>query len=257
VYGSCGYSPSGGLDARRVLAGCDAVLLDLNGTLMFGGDRFGAQEDFAATYEAQGGRSLPPSSVSRAVRAVLGEMGRRYDGTAHENDFPALEEVLLELVATRALPAVERRRLVDVIAAHECGTIPPGYAGVAVALARTHRLGIVTNIWSPKRRWLDELTSSKLLEHLGVTVFSSDTRSVKPSRTLFALALHGLGKRTDEAGSVAFIGDSVRRDIEGAKAVGMRTIWIDAGCGPDTNEAGAVDARICDLCELAPTHATA
>jgi hypothetical protein len=38
------------------------VLLDMNGTFMFGGDRFGPEQNYADTYHALGGRRLAARS---------------------------------------------------------------------------------------------------------------------------------------------------------------------------------------------------
>jgi len=37
---------------NSMLSRFTVVLLDMNGTFMFGGDRFGPEQDFAATYHA-------------------------------------------------------------------------------------------------------------------------------------------------------------------------------------------------------------
>lgn len=58
------------------------VLLDLNGTLMFGQDRFGPDEDFATTYRALGGRVLADDAVERAVRATCDALAAAYGDPA-------------------------------------------------------------------------------------------------------------------------------------------------------------------------------
>ncbi|HVA50499.1 MAG TPA: hypothetical protein VNH11_29395 [Pirellulales bacterium] len=42
---------------------------------------------------------------------------------------------------------------------HELGYVPNAYAKCLRRLATTHRLGLVTNIWSKKDRWVDELNA--------------------------------------------------------------------------------------------------
>ncbi len=44
---------------------CAAVLLDMNGTFMFQGDRFGTDQDYAATYRTLGGRQLATVWIDR------------------------------------------------------------------------------------------------------------------------------------------------------------------------------------------------
>src|SRR5947208_6503561 len=51
-----------------ILSRFGAVLLDMNGTLMFGGDRFGPDQHYAATYRSLGGSRLAPEVVQAADR---------------------------------------------------------------------------------------------------------------------------------------------------------------------------------------------
>lgn len=53
---------------------------------------------------------------------------------------------------------------------------------------------------------------------------SEDARSYKPRRELFELALSETGLKPDE---VIHIGDSISSDVEGAGALGIRTLWIN------------------------------
>ena len=48
----------------------DVVLLDMNGTFMFGHDRLGPEEDFYQTYQAVGGRSLEKHAVTSIMRST-------------------------------------------------------------------------------------------------------------------------------------------------------------------------------------------
>ncbi|HUY89473.1 MAG TPA: hypothetical protein VMV10_12130 [Pirellulales bacterium] len=59
-----------------------AILLDMNGTFMFGQDRFGPEGDFAATYRELGGGGLCGAEVERAVRATCEAMPPRQDSAS-------------------------------------------------------------------------------------------------------------------------------------------------------------------------------
>lgn len=52
----------------RFLDQFSVLLLDMNGTFMFGHDRFGPDQDYFATYQRVGGRSLDRESVLRIVK---------------------------------------------------------------------------------------------------------------------------------------------------------------------------------------------
>ena len=62
----------------RLMSGSDAVLLDMNGTFMFGGDRFDDRQDYATTYKKLGGQNLPDDFVLTLVAAVHAKMAALY-----------------------------------------------------------------------------------------------------------------------------------------------------------------------------------
>jgi putative hydrolase of the HAD superfamily len=62
-----------------ILSRFGAVLLDMNGTLMFGGDRFGPDQDYAATYRTLGGSRLAPDVVQVTIPACYETMERIYN----------------------------------------------------------------------------------------------------------------------------------------------------------------------------------
>jgi len=214
---------------NSILSRFTVVLLDMNGTFMFGGDRFGPEQDFAATYHALGGRQLPARVVQDGVLACFETLGVIYEDSAHCDSFPAVLETLRDLPTTRHLPENELKLLERVIADHELGTVPDTYARALKRLAATHRLGVIANIISRKEPWLSEFARAGVLHLFATTVFSSDSRSVKPSRKLFEHALSAIHVPRSE---VVFVGDSLRCDIGGAAGAGLASIWIDrAGRG--------------------------
>jgi len=200
------------------------VLLDMNGTLMFGGDRFGPEQDYASTYRALGGRRLAGEVVQGTIAACYGTLGAIYEDPARCDSFPAVLETLREVPTARNLPEGELELLERVIAKHELGHIPDAYALAIKHLAATHRLGLVANILSRKGIWLEEFVRAGVLHLFATTVFSSDGSSIKPSRKLFDQAVTALAAPRSE---VVFVGDSLRCDIGGAAAAGLATVWID------------------------------
>ncbi len=200
------------------------VLLDMNGTFMFGGDRFGPDQDFAATYHALGGRRLDARVVQEGVRACFETLGVIYDDSARCDSFPAVLDTLRDLPTTRNLPENELKLLERVIAEHELGTVSDPYALALKRLAATHRLGVIANIISRKEPWLNEFARAGVLNLFATAVFSSDGRSIKPSRKLFEQALGAIETPRSE---LVFVGDSLRCDIGGAAGAGLASIWID------------------------------
>ena len=205
-----------------VLSSFGGVLLDMNGTFMFGGDRFGPEQDYGATYRALGGQGLALEVVQRTITVCFESMGVIYEDPTRCDSFPSVVENLRELAPD--LPETELNLLERVIAQHELGRVPDAYALRLKRLAATHCLGVVANILSRKGPWLDEFARAGVLKLFATTVFSSDGRSIKPSRKLFDRALDAL---TTPRSEVVFVGDSLRCDIGGAAAAGLATVWID------------------------------
>jgi FMN phosphatase YigB (HAD superfamily) len=193
----------------------------MKATFMFGEDRFGPEQDFGDTYRAVGGKSLSPDTVRAVIRGTFAYLNDRYIDPACVDRFPSLSEAL---AATAPELSDEERAVVELtFALHERGSVPGEYAEVLRALSATHELRLLTNVWARKEPWLEELSRVGVLPRFSHAVFSSDTRSIKPSPRLLTLALNGLRCRRDE---ILMIGDSWERDILPAHAAGLRTLWI-------------------------------
>lgn len=240
------------MNPSHVLSRFAGILLDVNSTFMFGEDCYGPEHDYFHTYVNLGGQTLAEGRVRDAVDACIAHMKALYVDPSHCDSFPPVSEVLADIPETRELAASERSRLEQVIASHEVGHIPTPYAEALQAFARTHRLGIVSNIWSAKDLWVDELRRVRVLDLFNTIVFSSDGSSMKPSQRLFLQALDGLGLPLSD---VVFVGDSLRCDVAGAAQLGIATVWIDRrGQGPPT-EGPRPDYVVRDLLDLYPVGA--
>jgi putative hydrolase of the HAD superfamily len=224
----------------RLIDRFKALLLDMNGTFMFGEDRFDPEEDFHRTYLSIGGRRLSEADLNRYIRACYEGMSRDYGHPLCWNQFPSLNEGFQKYALA---PGEEIPLLEKVFSLHELGSIPEEKAALLRRLRSTHPLALVANIWSPKQLWLDEFRRAGLEGVFQPAVFSSDFRSIKPSPTLFQKALEGLGARPGEA---LFIGDSLLYDMQGAKRAGLTTVWVNPQGFSNPN----VDFSITDIREL-------
>ncbi len=229
------------------LAGYQALLLDMNGTFMFGYDRFG-DADYFETYRALGANGIDASTVNRMVSRLVEEMADLYHDLSFQEDFPTVSQTLGRLYpreAPQQLAWIE-----EVVARHEIGHIPEDHIQVLWALSRTHRLGLVTNIWSRKDLWLQAFEARGLADVFEVMVFSSDHRCIKPSSALFMTAIQELGISPSD---MVFIGDDLRRDMIGAHNVGLSSLWIDMNPGVDASpEECLPDMRADSLLHLDP-----
>ncbi len=115
---------------------------------------------------------------------------------------------------------------------------------VLQALHRKYQIGIVSNFAIPE--CIDKLLKNHGLDELlNVVVVSAAVNKRKPSQEIFENALKALGVSAEET---VFVGDTLDADIEGAKGVGMRAVYIERR----NQEAGRFkpDKTIKHLCEL-------
>jgi putative hydrolase of the HAD superfamily len=218
------------------------ILLDMNGTFMFGEDRFGPNEYFYEAYRALGGNALSPDEVDSSIRDCHQSLWKLYENPARYDDFPSVAERIRRFGGA---PEAELPLLEQVFAAHELGSIPPEYATLLRRLSQTHRLGLVTNIWSRKGTWLAEFARAGVANVFACEIFSSDTRSIKPSPALFRQALQSFPRET----KILFIGDSLQRDMLPAKALGLTTVWVSSAI----DHPSCVDHKLGSLLEIDKT----
>lgn len=205
-----------------------ALLLDMNGTFMFGEDRFGDFEDFSTHYLKVGG-ILPQREINRIVRAAYRFLDARYPDENYRHSFPSLESGILEVVE-ETLDRDEIEKIIETFAFHERGYIPNEYAAALHKLRQRFILAAVIDIWSPKRAWLKEFEHAGISDLFSATWFSSDHGIVKPSPKPFESVLSRLGISNSEA---IVVGDSPRRDLAGAKNAGIDCILVGGAKHPD------------------------
>ena len=114
-------------------------------------------------------------------------------------------------------------------------------AAILPSLRGRYALGLVTNGAACLQR--EKLTRSGLAEHFDAVVVSGDIGAGKPDPAVFHHALAMLGVRADRA---VMIGDTVERDVAGARAAGLRAVWINRSGlprppGPDLVEIAGLD----------------
>jgi putative hydrolase of the HAD superfamily len=111
-------------------------------------------------------------------------------------------------------------------------------------LAQRYRLGVVSNY--PNAPLVE-----RTLERFGMRAFfsavvvSGEFGWLKPHPSVFREALRRLDARPERT---LFVGDDLRNDVKGPKALGLRTAWFAPGCervdDPD------IDVQLADLREL-------
>lgn len=95
-------------------------------------------------------------------------------------------------------------------------------------LGRLHgryKLGIVSNFYGNLEAVCRE---TGLAPHIDVAVDSAVVGAEKPDPRIFEAALSAVGASPAEA---LFVGDSLPRDMAGARALGMPHVWLSSGPG--------------------------
>ena len=117
---------------------------------------------------------------------------------------------------------------------------------VLEALRERYRLGIVSNFYGN----LEAVCHSAGLAALfAVVVDSHRVGAEKPDPAIFHVALETL-RATPE--TTVFVGDSLRRDREGARRMGMRFIWMmpQGGAEAQSSSEQPVERAVTELPEL-------
>lgn len=223
-----------------------ALLLDMNSTFMFGEDRFSESEDYSIFYKKTGGK-LPKNLVNEIINNVLQYLGERYPDKKYREKFPTVEEAIKK-VATNNLSSKEITNLINTFSYHEHGHIPVEYAKALFKLQKNYKLAVVIDIWAPKERWLKTFEKHRINNLFSASSFSSDHGMVKPSPKPFQLVVEELGIPKKQC---LVIGDSVRRDLGGAKLAGIDCILVG---GASDSTALASYSTLLEFCSKIATN---
>jgi len=99
--------------------------------------------------------------------------------------------------------------------------IVSGVKEMLVELGGRYKLAIISNIISNASRFV--LQKFDLEQYFDYIVLSRDVGIRKPDPEIFNFTLKNLGAKSSTA---VHVGDSLEHDVQGAKNVGMKTVWI-------------------------------
>jgi HAD superfamily hydrolase (TIGR01549 family) len=142
----------------------------------------------------------------------------------------AADEELAERIAARFL-ADARERL-------------SSSAVLLKRLSRKYRLGIVSNFYGNLEAVCRE---SGIAPHLSVAIDSAAVGFRKPDARIFQAALAPLDTAPSDA---IFVGDSLPRDMAGARAIGMPHVWLSTEESPCCCPEDPVIRSLADLEEI-------
>ena len=115
--------------------------------------------------------------------------------------------------------ATVRRLVLDVLKPHQPNTLE--FARAIAALGEDYRVDIRVAEVDEQTETLLRLGIIHLVDAL---VVSEDVGKEKPAQEMFERALAELGGH--KPAEALMVGDSLERDIAGAKTFGMRTVWL-------------------------------
>ncbi|WP_135853914.1 HAD family hydrolase [Halorussus salinus] len=232
-------SADSALADRPALADADAVLFDLDGTLV--------------EYERSPGRLLGLAFESAGVAPFfdVSEYFDRFEdhlapgvsiAEGRANCFAAIaDDSGLDPERGRAVAEAFREERDQ--SRVEC---LPGATAALDALAADHALGVVTN--GPPEMQATKLEAAGLAHRFETVVFAGHDAAAKPDPEPFEVALSELGIEPDRA---VHVGDSLSSDVAGAHAAGLRSVWVSAEENRTANPDPVPDSSVSSLTEWA------
>jgi putative hydrolase of the HAD superfamily len=208
-----------------------AVVFDLDDTL-YPERRFALSGYAAMATQLAGETGMPARVLYRFLVRRFRDGGR--------------EGLLQALCAAYALPVADVPRLVEIIRTHRPRLrLPrPSHAVLGELRRQGHRLGVLTNGLPSTQR--AKIAALGLASAVDVVVYAQECApDGKPARVCFTTVLRRLEV---DAPSAVFVGDHPEKDVAGAAAAGLRTIWMPGRRLPlDLPAADAVAGSLADV----------
>jgi len=141
---------------------------------------------------------------------------------------------ILERLSTRLTEDLRLKVLKDFeeVALLDPPPLAEGVRETLKSLRGDYRMGVICDVGiTPGRILRRVLEDYGILKFFDTTVFSDENGYCKPHRKIFEKALTDLDVKPPEA---IHIGDLLQTDIAGAKAIGMRAVWLNKEGRPNT-----------------------
>ena len=228
----------------------ETLLFDFGGTL--DADGVAWKERFHALYRADGldvASDAFASAFYAADDPLVGGLPSTTDlaGTVHALTVNLESELVRRHAGTKTEGGGDRgRRIASGFMSESAATFERNRP-VLKALSERYRLGIVSNFYGNLEAVCE---SAGLRSFFKVMVDSHCVGVEKPDPAIFRVALERLGATPEKT---VFIGDSLRRDREGARRLGMRFIWIapqDVQAGQSERQAEPAVADLRDVAKV-------
>ena len=213
-----------------VLPGVDAVLFDYGGTLVtftYPGAELGSVvERFRPAIETAIGRPAP--AVKQIMDRILLPLESLVENPG-EDEVPyfvtfaaAWRNAGLDLSDELLYEILDAEQMVWDGAACVDSSVPQVLSWIA---AHGCKQAVCSNAPFPSEMMLRQVSANGVGGLVDAVVFSSQVGRRKPAPEMYHAALQAIGV---EAGRALFVGDRVREDYEGPRAVGMRAVICTA-----------------------------
>jgi putative hydrolase of the HAD superfamily len=171
---------------------------------------------------------LAPDRVDDVAQALLAAEQEVWERTRTSMRSARIDEVLVEGSRAVDLPVDETVRRLATAAYFDHWTPTTSARADArptlTALKeRGLKTGLLSNTHWPREQHEHWLRRDGIVDLLDARVYTCDLEHVKPHAQAFGALLDQLDV---EANTAVFVGDRLWDDVEGARRLGMRTIWI-------------------------------
>jgi putative hydrolase of the HAD superfamily len=199
-------------------------------------------------------RQLPQASdLFRAVSVKVDEeIGKSYEsGSEQEVDIADLYNVALAAIGVELPLETVRWIMQQEQDAWNHGIKVGGDVPEVLTELRTRgiRVGLVSNAAYDPEMMRGQMRYLGLLDYFDGTIFSSDIGIRKPNRAIYEKALTQVGTSARKS---IFVGDRLREDVRGPRALGMTAFLTHEFRQeqPDDGEEVTIISRLTDLSEL-------
>jgi HAD superfamily hydrolase (TIGR01662 family) len=197
-----------------------AIFFDVDFTLIYPGPTF--QGEGYARFCAAADIAVDPTRFEAAVAAASFILDDVEEQVYDPNLFVHYTSTIIEHMGGRGAAVVQvAERIYEQWAANHHFEI---YDDVEPVLTALHAQGYVLGVISNSHRSLDAFAQHFKLDGLiKTTISSAEHGFMKPHRSIFEAAL---SRAEVGPGEAMMVGDSLKADIEGARAAGMRGILL-------------------------------
>lgn len=200
------------------------LLFDMGNTFMFGGDAFSKDQDYEATYRTLGGNNLTNKNLHEIFYYIYGTLLKRSRNEKFIDDMLTVEQLIESDEFFSSYYAEDKILLEKTFAVHECGVVSGSNRKTLLELSKSHKLGVISNVWCKSEYFREQLKKDEVYDLFDIVIFSSDQRSVKPSKNIFNIAIQHFGETPEK---LVYIGDNYKRDIVGSRNAGMKSILVN------------------------------